>query len=83
MSLIGTMAALFLPSLNAAIIDEGVAIGDTDFIWRTGGIMLAVSLLQIVCTIVATYFGAKVAMASAATCAARSSTGCWPSPPAS
>ncbi len=62
LSLIGTMAALFLPSLNAAIIDEGVTVGNTEFIWRTGGIMLAVSLLQICCTIVATYFGAKVAM---------------------
>ena len=62
LSLIGTMAALFLPSLNAAIIDQGVALGDTDYIWRTGGIMLAVSVLQIACTIVATYLGAKVAM---------------------
>ena len=62
LSLIGTMAALFLPSLNAAIIDEGVAAGDTGYIWRTGGIMLVVSLLQIVSTIIATYLGAKVAM---------------------
>ena len=62
LSLIGTMAALFLPSLNAAIIDQGVATGDTDYIWRTGGIMLVVSLLQIVSTIIATYLGAKVAM---------------------
>ena len=43
LSLIGTMAALYLPSLNASIIDEGVAKGDTGFIWHTGGIMLAVS----------------------------------------
>ena len=43
LSLAGTMAALLLPSLNAAIIDEGVAKGDTDYIWRTGGIMLAVT----------------------------------------
>ena len=62
LALIGTMAGLFLPSLNAAIIDEGVAVGDTGYIWRTGGIMLAVSLLQICSTIVATYLGAKVAM---------------------
>ena len=41
------MASLFLPSLNAAIIDEGVAKGDTEFIWRTGKVMLAVSLLQV------------------------------------
>ena len=62
LSLMGTMASLFLPSLNAAIIDEGVAKGDTAFIWRTGQTMLAVSLLQIICTIAATYLGAKIAM---------------------
>ena len=56
------MASLFLPSLNASIIDEGVAKGDTAFIWRTGQTMLAVSLLQIICTIAATYLGAKIAM---------------------
>ncbi|HEY6811469.1 MAG TPA: ABC transporter ATP-binding protein [Propionibacteriaceae bacterium] len=63
LSLAGTMAALLLPSLNAAIIDEGVAKGDTGFIWRTGGMMLAVSLLQVGCSIWATYLGAKTAMA--------------------
>src|SRR5215203_5967164 len=62
LSLAGTMAALLLPSLNAAIIDEGVAKGDTGFIWRTGGMMLAVSLLQVGCSIWATYLGAKTAM---------------------
>ena len=56
------MASLFLPSLNAAIIDNGVARGDTGYIWRTGGVMLVVSLLQVVCTIAGTYFGARVAM---------------------
>ena len=40
------MASLFLPSLNADIIDNGVARGNTDYIWRTGGIMLVVSLVQ-------------------------------------
>jgi ATP-binding cassette, subfamily B, multidrug efflux pump len=62
LSLAGTMAALLLPSLNAAIIDEGIAKGDTDFIWRTGGIMLAVTVVQVGCSIWATYLGAKVAM---------------------
>jgi ATP-binding cassette, subfamily B, multidrug efflux pump len=62
LSLAGTMAALLLPSLNAAIIDEGVAKGDTDFIWRTGGIMLAVTVVQVGCSIWATYLGAKTAM---------------------
>jgi ATP-binding cassette subfamily B protein len=62
LSLIGTMASLYLPSLNAAIIDQGVARGDTGFIWRTGGLMLAVSALQGLCAAVSVYFGAKVAM---------------------
>ena len=38
------MASLYLPSLNADIIDKGVAKGDTGYIWRTGGVMLAVTL---------------------------------------
>jgi ATP-binding cassette, subfamily B, multidrug efflux pump len=60
---LGTIGALYLPSLNAAIIDNGVATGDTAFIWRTGVIMLAVSAVQIVCSIGSVYFGAKTAMA--------------------
>jgi ATP-binding cassette subfamily B multidrug efflux pump len=62
LQLVGTMAALYLPSLNASIIDRGVARGDTDFIWRTGGVMLAVSLVQIVCAVAATYLGSRTAM---------------------
>ncbi len=62
LQLIGTMASLFLPSLNASIIDEGVAKGDTAFIWNTGKVMLAVSLLQVICAIAATYLGARTAM---------------------
>jgi ATP-binding cassette subfamily B protein len=61
LQLIGTIASLYLPSLNAEIIDNGVAKGDTGYIMRTGGWMLGVSLVQIVCTIVAVYFGAKTA----------------------
>ena len=61
LQLIGTMASLYLPSLNGTIIDEGVAKGDTGFIVRTGGWMLAVSLVQIVATVAATYLGAKSA----------------------
>jgi ATP-binding cassette, subfamily B, multidrug efflux pump len=60
---LGTIGALYLPSLNASIIDEGVATGNTAFIWRTGVIMLAVSAVQIVCSIGSVYFGAKTAMA--------------------
>ncbi|WP_062515986.1 ABC transporter ATP-binding protein [Demequina gelatinilytica] len=53
---------LYLPTLNADIIDKGVATGDTDYIWRMGGWMLALSFLGLVCTITAVYFGAKLAM---------------------
>jgi ATP-binding cassette, subfamily B, multidrug efflux pump len=56
------LGSLYLPSLNADIVDNGVARGDTDYIWRTGLVMLAVSLGQIVAAIIATYFAAKAAM---------------------
>ncbi|MEV4655328.1 ABC transporter ATP-binding protein [Micromonospora sp. NPDC049301] len=59
---VGTMASLYLPSLNADIIDRGVARGDTDYIMRIGGWMLLVSLVQIICSIAAVYLGARVAM---------------------
>ncbi len=62
LQLIGTLANLYLPSLNASIIDNGVAKGDTGFIWHTGMIMLGISLVQIVCTISAVYLGARTAM---------------------
>jgi len=56
------LATLYLPRLNADIIDQGVATADTGYIWRTGAWMLVVSLGQIVCSVVATYFAAKAAM---------------------
>ena len=62
LQLIGTIASLYLPTLNADIIDNGVATGDTGYIWRTGGMMLAVTLLQVVCSIAAVYFGSRTAM---------------------
>ncbi|HYQ74174.1 ABC transporter ATP-binding protein [Cellulomonas sp.] len=58
-----TIATLYLPSLNADIIDKGVAVGDTGYIMRIGALMLGVSLLQVACSIAAVYFGARVAMA--------------------
>jgi ATP-binding cassette, subfamily B, multidrug efflux pump len=58
-----TLATLYLPTLNADIIDNGVVKGDTGYIVRTGGMMLAVTLVQIGCSIVAVYFGARTAMA--------------------
>jgi ATP-binding cassette subfamily B multidrug efflux pump len=57
-----TMSALFLPSLNADIIDNGVAAGNTGYIVHTGAIMLAVSMVQIVGSASAVYFGARTAM---------------------
>jgi ATP-binding cassette subfamily B multidrug efflux pump len=63
LQLVGTMASLYLPSLNANIIDRGVARGDTGYIVSTGGVMLAVALVQIVCSVAAVYFGSRTAMA--------------------
>lgn len=60
--LIGTIASLYLPRLNANIIDNGVAKGNTGYIVTSGGYMLAVTLLQIICSITAVYFGARTAM---------------------
>ncbi len=62
LQLVGTIASLYLPTLNADIIDHGVVTGDTDYILRVGAVMLGVSLLQVACTIVAVYFGARTAM---------------------
>jgi ATP-binding cassette, subfamily B, multidrug efflux pump len=62
LQLTSTLAALYLPSLNADIIDNGVARGDTGYIMRVGVWMLAVSLVQIVASIGAVYFGARTAM---------------------
>nr|WP_306814194.1 ABC transporter ATP-binding protein [Actinomyces bowdenii] len=56
------MASLYLPTLNADIIDKGVATGDTAYIWRTGGLMLVVSLAQGVFTVLATWLAARAAM---------------------
>ena len=58
-----SIASLALPSLNADIIDQGVARGDLGTILRIGAVMLAVTVLQIACSIVAVYFGARTAMA--------------------
>ena len=58
-----TLATLYLPTLNADIIDNGVIRHNTHYILVTGGWMLAITLAQIVCAIGAIYFGAQVAMA--------------------
>lgn len=58
------LAALYLPRLNADIIDNGVANADTGYIWNQGVIMLVVSLGQIVASVIATFFAARAAMAA-------------------
>ncbi len=57
-----SVASLLLPTLNADIIDKGVITGDIGYIWQTGGVMLGVSLVQIVCSLIAVYFGSRLAM---------------------
>jgi ATP-binding cassette subfamily B multidrug efflux pump len=57
-----TMATLLLPTLNADLIDNGIAKGDTDYIWKIGAIMLGVTLVQVLFAIGATYYGSKAAM---------------------
>ncbi len=57
------IANLFLPSLNADIIDNGVLAGDTAYIMRIGGVMLGVTFLQVIAVMVAVYYGARTAMA--------------------
>ena len=57
-----TVATLYLPTLNADIIDNGVAKGDTTYILQVGGVMLAITFVQVACTISAVWFGARSAM---------------------
>ncbi|KNX35998.1 ABC transporter ATP-binding protein [Luteipulveratus halotolerans] len=61
LQLVSVAASLYLPSLNAAIIDKGLSRGDTDYIWHTGLIMLAVSFVQVLAAGAATYVGAFTA----------------------
>ena len=62
LQLVQVMASLYLPNLNANIIDTGVALGDTGYIWRTGALMLGVSVLQGACTVAATWLAARSAL---------------------
>ncbi len=62
LQVISNLASLYLPTVNAAIIDDGVAKGDTGTIVDLGGVMLAVSALQVLCAIGAVYFGSRSAM---------------------
>jgi ABC-type multidrug transport system fused ATPase/permease subunit len=59
---VSTLASLYLPTVNASIIDDGVAKGDTATIVRLGGVMLAVTGLQMLCSVGAVYFGSRTGM---------------------
>ncbi|MBO1416153.1 ABC transporter ATP-binding protein [Streptomyces sp. FH025] len=63
LQLVSTLAALYLPTLNADIIDNGVVKGDTGHILRLGAVMIGVTLIQALCSIGAVYYGARTAMA--------------------
>jgi ATP-binding cassette subfamily B multidrug efflux pump len=63
LQLVQTLATLYLPTLNADIIDNGVIVGNTHYIWHTGAVMIVVTIAQIICATGAVYFGAKTAMA--------------------
>ncbi|HIW90704.1 MAG TPA: ABC transporter ATP-binding protein/permease [Candidatus Corynebacterium avicola] len=63
LQIVATLATLYLPRLNADIIDKGVSLGDIGYIWSTGGIMLGVALLQVAAAIGATWCAARLAMA--------------------
>jgi ATP-binding cassette subfamily B multidrug efflux pump len=59
LQVISTLASLYLPTVNAAIIDDGVAKGDTTTIVELGGVMLAITGLQVLCAVGAVYFGSR------------------------
>jgi ATP-binding cassette, subfamily B, multidrug efflux pump len=63
MTIVRVVTNLYLPTLNADIINKGVAESNTGYIWTMGGYMLLVTLVQIICTIIGAYVGAKAAMA--------------------
>ena len=60
--LLQTLGNLYLPNLNADIINDGIAKGDVDYIWRTGGVMLAITLALGVLAVVGVYFASRVSM---------------------
>ncbi|ORW72202.1 ABC transporter ATP-binding protein [Mycobacterium saskatchewanense] len=62
LQLLSTMGSLYLPTVNAAIIDDGVARGDTATIVGLGLVMLAVTGFQVLCSVAATYFGSRTGM---------------------
>jgi ATP-binding cassette, subfamily B, multidrug efflux pump len=57
-----TLGTLYLPTLNANIIDKGILAGDNGYIWRTGILMLGITLVQVVFAISAVYYGSRASM---------------------
>lgn len=62
LQLVSTLASLYLPTVNATIIDDGIAKGDTATIVRLGELMFAVTGLQVLCSVGAVYFGSRTGM---------------------
>ncbi|MHA2789956.1 ABC transporter ATP-binding protein [Corynebacterium sp. S7] len=62
LQIITTAATLYLPSLNADIIDQGVSLGNIDHIWSVGRVMLGVAFIQVIAAIAAVWFGSRTAM---------------------
>ncbi|MFD9220470.1 ABC transporter ATP-binding protein [Streptomyces sp. NPDC060064] len=63
LQLLQTSATLYLPTLNADIIDNGVVKGDTGYILELGALMIAVSVVQVFCNMGAVFYGARTAAA--------------------
>src|SRR5690242_11484713 len=62
LQMVQATASLYLPSLNADIIDRGVLKGNNHYIWTIGALMLGFALIQIIFSVTAVYFGSRVAM---------------------
>jgi ATP-binding cassette subfamily B protein len=63
LQLVQTLAMLYLPTLNADIVDNGIVKGDTGYIVRVGAMMLGITVVQVACALGAVFFGARTAMA--------------------
>ena len=59
--LLQSLSELYLPTLMADIVDKGVVTGDTNYIWKIGGLMLLVAAVGMICSIVASFYSAKAA----------------------
>ena len=57
-----TVLGLYLPNLTADIINNGVSKGDIPYIWRTGGLMLGVTVIQGIIAIIAVYWASRTSM---------------------